>query len=232
MSNVAVTLGGVAFQGFEVPQRIKIAGGQRLAIHDLIGGGRVVDTLGQHPGRIEFSGAFSGSDASLRAQVLDSATALGAQLPLLWDGFFYTVIIEDFQVSYEKPWWIPFSLTCAVVIDPAAVVADIVSSIASLISSDVSTALSFSTQAGVSLGLSSNSSLSDLANAQTVNTAAFSAGNASLAVASTGLSTAQDPATGVSSLNDLVAASRQVAALTNVNSYLQRASVNMMNALL
>jgi hypothetical protein len=232
MGNIAVTLGGVAFQGFEVPQRIEISGGQHLAIHDLIGGGRVVDALGQDAGRIEFSGAFSGSDASIRAQLLDAATALGAQLPLFWDGFFYTVVIEKFEVDYEKPWWIPFSLTCAVVVDPAAIVAGLVSSVASLIGSDVSSALSLAPQGGVSLGLTSTPSASDLANAQSISSAAFSAGNESLTGASAALNSARDAGAGVTAMNGLVAAAGQVAALTNVNSYLQRASVNMANELL
>ena len=40
MSNVALLLGHIAFQDFEVPATINIGGDQRLAIHRLLGGTR------------------------------------------------------------------------------------------------------------------------------------------------------------------------------------------------
>ena len=47
VSGVApVILGPIALQGFEVPESITIGGAQRLAIHRLPGGARVIDALG------------------------------------------------------------------------------------------------------------------------------------------------------------------------------------------
>jgi hypothetical protein len=60
MSNIILTLGGVPFQDFEVPEQIRFGGAQRLAVHELIGGGRVVDAPGDDAGEISFSGIFSG----------------------------------------------------------------------------------------------------------------------------------------------------------------------------
>src|SRR5271154_5082483 len=96
MTNVVLTLGGVPFQDMEVPEKISFGGQQRVAVQNLIGGGRVVATLGIDDGRISFSGIFSGTDAVARAQMLDAARASGLAVPLVWDSFYYTVIIADF----------------------------------------------------------------------------------------------------------------------------------------
>ncbi|OZB40983.1 MAG: hypothetical protein B7X48_02755 [Acidiphilium sp. 34-60-192] len=91
----SVVLGSVTLRGFEVPEQIVFGGGQRLAVHELIGGGRVIDTLGAAAEEIEFSGVFSGPDAALRVQSLDVARAAGLALPLSWGDFSYSVIIAS-----------------------------------------------------------------------------------------------------------------------------------------
>lgn len=232
MSGVAISLGGVLLQGFEVPEKVIISGGQRVAVHHLIGGGRVVDALGADGGEIEFGGAFSGDDAAIRAQLLDGATALGAALPLYWDSFFYMVVIETFKVNYEKPWWMPFELTCTVVLDPAAVVAGIVNAVGNLIAGDVSSALSLAPQAGLSLGLSGTPSVTDLASAQSVTSAVLGSANVNLAAQSASLNSVTDPAAAGAIVTGLASTSGQLAALSNVSGYLQRASTNLMNELL
>ena len=155
MSNVVLTLGGVPFQDMEVPEKISFGGKQRVAVQNLIGGGRVVSALGIDDGKISFSGIFSGSDAVSRAQLLDAARALGASIPLVWDSFFYTVVIEGFTAEYRKTNLIPFSITCVVVNDPLASLAALTAPIANLIGNDLSVASALSGQAGFSLaGLS------------------------------------------------------------------------------
>lgn len=151
MSNVILTLGGVPFRDMEVPEKIRFGGQQRVAVQNLIGGGRVVEVLGIDDGKISFSGIFSGGDAVGRVQMLDAARALGASLPLAWDGFFYTVIIEEFSAEYRKTNLIPFSVSCVVVSDPLATLAEMTSPVTNLIGNDLSLAGAFSGQAGVSL---------------------------------------------------------------------------------
>jgi hypothetical protein len=123
MSNVILTLGGVPFQDMEVPEKISFGGKQRVSIHNLIGGDRVVEALGLDDGEISFSGIFFGADAASRVQMLDAARALGTALPLVWDSFFYTVIISSFKAEYRKSNLIPFSIICVVVSDPVALLA-------------------------------------------------------------------------------------------------------------
>jgi hypothetical protein len=104
MSNVALLLGPIAFRNFEVPAAINIGGAQRLAIHRLLGGTRVIDTLGRDDTDISFSGTFSGPDATLRARLIDEMRVSGLSLPLTWDVFFYSVIIRKFEADYRSGW--------------------------------------------------------------------------------------------------------------------------------
>src|ERR1700759_4325505 len=94
-------LGSVTFQDFELPPRIVFGGAQRLAIHRLPGGARVIDAMGRDDGEISWSGAFSGADAADRARQLDLVRAQGAVLPLAWDAFAYLVVIARFAADYE-----------------------------------------------------------------------------------------------------------------------------------
>ncbi|MGH7211420.1 MAG: hypothetical protein ACREF1_08165, partial [Acetobacteraceae bacterium] len=96
MADIALLLGPVAFQGFEVPACINIGGAQRVAVHRLIGGARVIDSLGRDDSELRFEGVFSGRDATLRARTLDQLRAAGAPLPVTWDVFYYTAILTRF----------------------------------------------------------------------------------------------------------------------------------------
>jgi hypothetical protein len=66
VTTTRITLGGIVFEAFEVPEQIEFGGRQRMAIHDLPGGGRVIDVLGPTDSDLVFSGIFSGSGAGTR----------------------------------------------------------------------------------------------------------------------------------------------------------------------
>jgi hypothetical protein len=230
MSSVVITLGGVTFQDFEVPEKIRLGGAQRLAMHPLIGGGRVVDALGGEPGTIAFSGMFSGGDAAARAQTLDAATALGAQLPLFWDSFFYTVIIRKFQADYEKLWWIPFSISCAVVFDPAAELASVIGSVTSLIGDDIAAAVGLAQQSGLSLSLGA-AGAAGLAAAQAVIGSGLAASGAALAGGVAAFNGAIDVPAACGALAGVVAISGELAAISGMAGYVNRAAANFANEL-
>jgi len=231
MGNVVITLGTVTFQDFEVPEKIALGGAQRIAVHQLIGGGRVVDALGDAPAKISFSGVFSGGDAAARAQTLDAATALGAQLPLFWDSFFYTVVIGAFSASYEKPWWIPFTISCVVVIDPVAEIASAVSSVTTLIANDIASAVALAPQAGISLPLAGAASMASLSGAQAVVSTGLATANVALTSGVGLLNTAIDAPAAIGGLAQVVASSGQLAALSGMTGFLNRAATNMANEL-
>lgn len=135
MNATRLVLGPVAFRDFEVPERIAFGGTQKLAIHELPGGGRVIDAMGAQNADLVWSGIFSGADAAERVRLLDGMRLSAAEAPLSWDVFAYTVIIERLEADYVSPWWIPYHLTCKIVQDP---VADLIALGATLVSQVVS----------------------------------------------------------------------------------------------
>ena len=111
----SLVLGPVVFQGFEVPSRLQFGGRQRLVVHELPGGGRVVDAMGAEEEPVSWSGVVSGPDAEERVRVLERLRRSGAVLPLSWEGWLFTVIIESFEVGAMNPAWIPYKLQACVV---------------------------------------------------------------------------------------------------------------------
>ncbi|OYV32678.1 MAG: hypothetical protein B7Z80_26200, partial [Rhodospirillales bacterium 20-64-7] len=220
MSDVVLSLGGVAFRDMEVPEQIRFGGRQRVAVQQLIGGGRVVSALGIDDGLIEFSGIFSGADAVRRAQLLDAARALGAALPLTWDGFCYTVVIESFAAEYRKRSLIPFAIACVVVSDPVAALASLAAPVADLISNDLAAASALSGQAGFSLAGISSMSMAGLAAARTGLQAALGASGGALNSALGLLNGAPDAGAGTAAVGQLGAATSQLAALGGMGGYL------------
>lgn len=135
VSTARLVLGSVTFRDFEVPERITFGGTQKLAVHELPGGGRVIDVMGAQSADLVWSGVFTGADAAERVRLLDGLRLLAAEVPLSWDVFAYTVIIERFEAEYISPWWIPYHLICKIVQDP---VSDLVALGATLVGQVVS----------------------------------------------------------------------------------------------
>ncbi len=232
MSNVILTLGGVPFQDMEVPEKISFGGQQRVAVQNLIGGGRVVAALGIDDGKISFSGIFYGADAVARAQMLDAARAAGLAVPLVWDSFYYTVIIADFTAEYRKPNFIPFSVGCVAVSDPLAALAALAMSAVNLVANDLTAATAFSVQAGLSLAGVNATSLGGFSSVQNALGAAIGSGGTALTSAVSVLNGASGAGAGVAAVNDIASASSQLAGLSAMNGYVNRAANNLANELL
>jgi hypothetical protein len=115
----ALTLGPVDFEAFEVPGCIAFGGGQRLAVHALPGGVRIVDAMGRDDAPIVWSGVFSGENAGERVRLLDLLRAAGEPLPLAWEDFLFEVVIAGFEARFERSNWIPYRIACVVLSDLA-----------------------------------------------------------------------------------------------------------------
>ena len=87
---MALTLGGVLFTGFEIPDQINVGGGHALHTHKLPGGGRVIDAMGQDDDPISWQGRFRGGLAAFRARALDAVRVAGNPVTLAWDAFRFT----------------------------------------------------------------------------------------------------------------------------------------------
>ncbi len=136
-------LGPVVFDTFEVPARIGFGGRQRMVVHTLPGGARIIDSMGRDDAPIEWSGAFSGPDAALRARLLDIMRSDGGVWTLAWDAFSYSVVVAEFEARYERSNWIPYRLSCTVLVDDAAVLAQAAVSVVGLALGDLASAAGF-----------------------------------------------------------------------------------------
>lgn len=244
MSSIALLLGPIELRDFEVPSKINIGGSQRLVVHRLPGGTRVIDALGRDDAEIVFSGSFSGSDATTRARLIDEMRVSGLPMPLTWDVFFYYVIIKQFDADYRFGWWIPYRITCTVVCDAASGVVGSAVSLATDVISDISTASGFATDGGVDL--SDAESAVGAPDAAVKGSASYSSALGALASTSIVIGVGIDKAEstlaatswpssgGVSSmantLYSVVAAAQQLSSLTVAQAYVGRSGVNLANA--
>jgi hypothetical protein len=112
-------LGPLLLQDFELPARISWGGAQRLAVHRLPGGQRVLDAMGRDDAPITWQGVFTGADAALRARLLDLMRANGSIWPLIWDTFLYSVVVSKFEADFMRVNWIPYKLELTVLRDEA-----------------------------------------------------------------------------------------------------------------
>ena len=225
-ADIRLTLGPVTFSSFEVPERIGFGGGQKLTVHQLPGGTRVVDAMGRDDAQVVWSGAFSGADAADRMRVLDALRVAGIALPLTWDAFFYTVIISQFQVEYTTPWWITYRMVCTVVQDEAAEVVAVATSLATSVMSDLAQAASYAEVSEAQEALGS-------AGATTRGTAQYAQAAGAVQASSGGIDAQIESVGAGLSSTDLavtVSAAGTLAQLGVARGYVGRAGVNLANA--
>lgn len=114
---IFLTLGPITFANFEIPERIPFGGRQMLAVHKLLGGQRVVQSMGRDDNDYSWEGIFMGSTATFRARYLDSLRIAGNQLNLTYSQFNYAVKIKEFEGDFERFYQIPYRITVTVVQD-------------------------------------------------------------------------------------------------------------------
>ncbi|MBB3213420.1 hypothetical protein FHW67_002712 [Herbaspirillum sp. Sphag1AN] len=116
MANVILKLGDVVFGNTEVGT-IPFGGDQKLNIHRLVGGKRVIDAMGPDPLPPEWSGIFVGSLALEKALTLHRMKNDGRPLTLTWSAMSYLVVIKTFVANFEAPFNIPYKIVCEVAED-------------------------------------------------------------------------------------------------------------------
>jgi len=248
MSDIVLVLGPVAFADFEIPEHIRFGGAQRVAVHKLPGGMRVIDALGPDDTEIAWSGIFGGPDATERALLLDLLRVQGAVLPLTWDVFFYSVVIAGFQAEYRKGWWIPYRLTCTVLRNEAEPGVAATTSVAEQATSDLGAAASLAGGAGIDL--SSVQAALATPNATAPGSGAYVQAASAVAGAQSGINggiaaaeaqmaplasavvpfAAGSVATGIAVLNTATVTAAQLGALAAALGYVGRTAINLTNA--
>lgn len=158
-----VTLGDFVFARFEVPEHIPFGTSQRLNVHHLVGGTRVIDALGQDPTPPSWSGYFVGEQAMARARYLKGLCEAGDSHALTWDELRYTVVIRSIECDFRLPWRIPYTITCEVVSDDTAPITELPApSLEQLTADDLDTATSLAASLGID---SLTSAVSDVSSA-------------------------------------------------------------------
>ncbi|HET9019773.1 MAG TPA: hypothetical protein VFN46_09305, partial [Acetobacteraceae bacterium] len=218
----------VTFQNFELPARIGFGGAQRLAVHHLPGGARVIDAMGRDDAPILWSGAFAGPDAADRARLLDLLRVEGLPLPLAWDEFAYLVVIARFEAIYERPNWVPYRIACTVLLDQTQAVTDVAVPLIATLGADLSAAGGVvetgAAQAALTVPGAATLGTSAYDAAVQAVGAAQGAAQAGMAGAGAALTAAGDPVSAAT-------AAGQLAQMVDANGFLSRAASNLANAL-
>ncbi|KXU99227.1 hypothetical protein AD929_15625 [Gluconobacter potus] len=166
-SAAPVVIGSVTLTGAEVPDSLRVGGQQRLVIHQLLGGSRVVDATGNDPARLTLSGRFLGVNALSRAQALEALRVAGKAITFSGAGLSAQVKIAEYWYDYTlKGAVIPYSIqlerssvTTASSTSTSALssligsdAADALTSVSDAVSSVTSTIDDFSSEIGTVVG--------------------------------------------------------------------------------
>lgn len=117
MADFTLSLGGVNFNDFEIPDAIKMSFGQATDTKKYGGGLRTVDAFGPDPEPITWSGMFLDGDAETRAQQLISMANAGSKVALSFSSFSFDVVVKKFDCDFERYYQIPYSITLEIVQD-------------------------------------------------------------------------------------------------------------------
>ncbi|MGI4945763.1 MAG: hypothetical protein ACRYHQ_35260 [Janthinobacterium lividum] len=154
-SSAPVTLGPLVLTGVEVPDALAIGGQQALVIHKLVGGDRIIQSMGPDPDPITLAGMFTGPGAQARAIHLATLRDAGKPVRLGYPGGSLMVVIRPASYVYRlQGTVIPFQVTVEVLpttVPPAtaspAALSDLVrpdlASAATTISNTISTASAY-----------------------------------------------------------------------------------------
>lgn len=139
---IALNLGGVVFADFEIPETINFGGEQMIAVHQLPGGSRVIDSLGPNDAEVRWSGRFRGSDAEERALLLDFMRRQGNQLLLTYSLHRYQVVIREFTANFQNGGLeIPYTIACTVALDETQALLSTAAGFIEAMAADLATAL-------------------------------------------------------------------------------------------
>jgi hypothetical protein len=135
-----VVLGSIVLTDQEVPASISWGGAQRLNVHKMPGGGRVIDAMGRDDAPISWAGRMIGADSDARAAAMDLMRVTGAPVPLSWGPHLYTVVVSQFDAR-DVAFMSEYSITCTVLRDESAAPADPTPSLIAAVGNDISAAV-------------------------------------------------------------------------------------------
>jgi hypothetical protein len=221
---MALILGSVVLDGFEVSGAIRFGGRQALTVHRLPGGGRVIDAMGPDDADIVWCGILSGGNAADRARLLDGLRRNGSTVTLAWDSFLVAVVVADLLLDFANPWWIPYRIRCVVAPGINASATGTGATVQSAVLADLGIAGGFTSIGAVGLALNAPDAFTAGTSAYAAASGALSglAANvdAAIVTAGAGLTTEDIPA--------LLTTTATLANLSAARGYVARAGANFL----
>ncbi len=108
----------ISFLETELPQQITWGGTHLLSVHQLIGGRRILDSLGPSDAPLAWSGVFLTSSAVDRARFCDTLRRTGEPCTLQWGDFSYSGVVQSFSADYTRGGlYVPYRITLEVAED-------------------------------------------------------------------------------------------------------------------
>lgn len=114
---IFVRIGDILLNGAEVPQVVNGGGQQLMTIHQLIGGKRVIDTLGRSDIDIKMSGLFRGIISMERLQYLDYLRINGQQVSFTYSTYNYLVVVKSLEWRLKMVYQFEYDIVLTVVQD-------------------------------------------------------------------------------------------------------------------
>jgi hypothetical protein len=133
----AIILGGIVFNGFEIPEKVNFGGEHKLAVHEILGGGRVVDAMGARADDIKWRGIFQGGDAVSRARAVDILRISGSQVLAAYGSIARSVVVRKFEAEFERFYQVPYEICLCVVSGDGAGAPSIIVTLDDLLSGDL-----------------------------------------------------------------------------------------------
>jgi len=144
MAAFPVFLGALELAGLEVPAFYDRGGTVQPIIHNLVGGGRVVQLIGPEPVRRRLQGCFTGADAADRAQLLEAMRDAGVPVPLAIGPWNEMVVVTRVVLRYAaRGSIVQYLLDAEPLAAAPAASADSAASILAGIASDLGAAIGF-----------------------------------------------------------------------------------------
>ena len=117
MLDTIIWLGGYSFNSWGVPARINGGGRQQLVVHQLIGGARVIETLGWNADDVCFRGRLRGLAASVEVRLLETLARSGQPVVFSYWSNRYQVVVRSFRWCFERYYEISYELDLTVLAD-------------------------------------------------------------------------------------------------------------------
>jgi hypothetical protein len=112
-----ISLGTVIFHNIEHPDELPFKFKQVTACHELIGGGRIIQTFGTQPEELTWTGNLFDSSAEQRVFDLMAMLAAGELVEFAMGAYTFSVIITNFTAAMQHTYWYKYTISVQIVID-------------------------------------------------------------------------------------------------------------------